>query len=206
MGEMPKALVFDYDGVLADTERLHWKAWAALFLPYGFQLTWEEYRRIGLGFADDQMFQSILKSAPHLPADELPRLNLERRQIVLEWSLVESPIPQETIRLLTKLKAHPIGLVTSSERVDVEPVLRASQIYDKFDAIVFGDDVPIHKPAPDPYLLIAKNLAVSNGIAFEDSDSGMKSARAAGFKAVRVERARELAQVVERSLRDQTAS
>ncbi len=205
MGEMPKALVFDYDGVLADTERLHWKAWAALFLPYGFQLTWEEYRRVGLGFADDQMFQSILKSAPHLPVDELPRLNLERRRMVLEWSLAESPIPQETIQLLTALKAHRIGLVTSSERVDVEPVLRASQIYDNFDAIVFGDDVPIHKPAPDPYLLIAKNLAVSTGIAFEDSESGLESARAAGFKAVIVERAKELAQVVAQTLHNQAA-
>ncbi len=205
MGEMLKALVFDYDGVLADTERLHWKAWAELFLPYGFQLTWEEYRRVGLGFADDQMFQSILKSAPHLPVDELPRLNLKRRRMVLEWSLAESPIPQETIQLLTALKAHRIGLVTSSERVDVEPVLRASQIYDKFDAIVFGNDVPIHKPAPDPYLLIAKNLAVSTGIAFEDSESGLESARAAGFKAVIVERAMELAQVVARTLRDQAA-
>lgn len=205
MGEMPITLVFDYDGVLADTERLHWKAWAALFLPYGFCLTWEEYRRIGLGFADDQMFRSIMKSAPHLPVDELPRLNLERRRMVLEWSLAESPIPQETILLLTKLKAFHIGLVTSSERVDVEPVLRASGIYEKFDALVFGEDVTVHKPAPDPYLLIAKKLGGCTGIAFEDSESGLESARAAGFKAVRVEHPKELAQVVGRSLRDQAA-
>ncbi len=78
-------------------------------------------------------------------------------------------------------------------------------IYDKFDAIVFGDDVPNHKPAPDPYLLIAKSLCVSTGIAFEDSDSGMKSARAAGFNAVRIEHPRELAQVVELSLHDHAA-
>ncbi len=177
---MPEALVFDYDGVIADTEPLHWRSWAALFRPYDVEFTWEEYGRIGRGVSDVQMFASLVKNAPRLPVEELMLLNLERRRMVLEWSLAESPIPQETIELLATLKEYRIGLVTSSDRVDVEPVLRASQIYEKFDAIVFGDDVPVHKPAPDPYLLIAKRLGISTGIAFEDSDSGMESARAAG--------------------------
>jgi HAD superfamily hydrolase (TIGR01509 family) len=202
---MPEALVFDYDGVLADTEPLHWKSWAALFRPYGVELTWEEYGRIGRGVSDIQMFASLLKNAPRLPVDELMLLNLERRRMVLEWSLAESPIPRQTIELLTTLKPYRIGLVTSSDRADVEPVLRASQIYDKFDAIVFGDDVPRHKPAPDPYLLIAKKLGVSTGIAFEDSDSGMKSAQAAGFKAVRIEHPNDLPQIVAQTLQDQAA-
>ena len=202
---MSEALVFDYDGVLADTEPLHWKSWAALFRPYGVELTWEEYGRIGRGVSDIQMFASLVKNAPRLPVDELMQLNLERRRMVLEWSLAESPIPQETVDLLATLRAYKIGLVTSSDRADVEPVLRASQIYDQFDAIVFGNDVPNHKPAPDPYLLIAKHLGVSTGIAFEDSDSGMKSALAAGFKAVRIEHPNRLAQIAAQSLRNQTA-
>jgi HAD superfamily hydrolase (TIGR01509 family) len=207
MGEMPIALVFDYDGVLADTERLHWKSWAALFLPYDLRLTWDEYCRIGRGFADDQMFRSIMKNAPDLDLnmEELARLNEERKREVRAWSLAESPIPQETIELLATLKAYRIGLVTSSERSYVEPVLRASAIYEKFDALVFGEDVPIHKPTPDPYLLIAKWLGASTGIAFEDSDSGLESARAAGFKAVRIEHPTDLAQVVAQSLRDHAA-
>jgi HAD superfamily hydrolase (TIGR01509 family) len=199
---MPKALVFDYDGVLADTERLHWKSWADLLLPYDVRLTWEEYCRFGLGVADEQMIGSILKRAPHLPADTLLLQNLERRQTVCKWSLAEIPIPQETIELLTTLNGYRIGLVTSSERAEVEPILRAAAIYEKFDAFVFGEDVAAHKPSPDPYLLIAKNLAVSTGIAFEDSESGLLSARAAGFEAVRIEQPKELAQVVVRLLRD----
>jgi len=201
LGNMPEALVFDYDGVLADTEPLHWKSWAALFRPYGVELTWEEYGRIGRGVSDVQMFASLVKNAPRLPVDELMLLNLERRRMVLEWSLAESPIPRETIEFLATLKADRIGLVTSSDRVDVEPVLCASGIYDKFDGLVFGDDVPVHKPAPDPYLLIAKKLGVSTGTAFEDSESGMESAQAAGFKAIRIEHPKDLAQVVARTLR-----
>jgi HAD superfamily hydrolase (TIGR01509 family) len=205
MGEMPKALVFDYDGVLADTERLHWESWAEMLLPYDFRLTWEDYCRLGRGVSDGQMPALILKSAPHLPVDELKQRNLERRRKVCRWSLAESPIPAETIRLLAALSGYRIGLVTSSERTDVEPVLRASAIYEKFDALVFGCDVPVHKPAPDPYLLMAKKLGVSAGIAFEDSESGLESARSAGFKAVRIEQPQELAQVVARTLRDQAA-
>ena len=179
---MPQALVFDYDGVLADTEPLHWKSWAALFRSFDVELTWEEYGRIGRGVSDIQMFASLVKNAPRLPVDELMLLNLERRRMVLEWSLAESPIPRETIELLAALEAYRIGLVTSSDRADVEPVLRASGIYDKFDAIVFGNDVAAHKPAPDPYLLIAKKLGVSTGTAFEDSNSGMKSALGRGVQ------------------------
>ena len=80
LGNMPQALVFDYDGVLADTEPLHWRSWAALFRPYGVELTWEEYCRIGRGVSDIQMFASLVKNAPRLPVDELMRLNLERTE------------------------------------------------------------------------------------------------------------------------------
>jgi len=202
---MPKALVFDYDGVLADTERLHWKSWAEMLLPYDLRLTWEDYRRLWQGVSDAQLLALILKSAPHLPVEEFKQQNLERRRKVCQWSLAESPIPAETIRLLASLSGYRIGLVTSSERADVEPVLRASGIYEKFDALVFGCDAPVNKPAPDPYLLMAKKLGVSTGIAFEDSESGLESAHAAGFKAVRIEQPQELAQVVARTLRDLAA-
>lgn len=79
--------------------------------------------------------------------------------------------------------------------------MRASAIYEKLDALAFGCDVAAHKPAPDPYPMIAKNLGVNTGIAFENSDSGLESTQAAGFKAVRIEQPRELAQVVARFLR-----
>ena len=62
--------------------------------------------------------------------------------------------------LLTTLGAYRPGLVTSSERSKVEPILRASAIYEKFDAMVFGEDVTAHQPAPDPYLLVAQKLGV----------------------------------------------
>ena len=186
MNETPAALVFDYDGVLADTEILHWKSWAALVGRYGVQFTWYDYCKFGLGVADDQICASFKKQAPILETVDLMRQNSDRKRMVREWSLTEPPISEETIQMLSGLNGYRIGLVTSSERSDVEPVLRVSGIFEKFDAMVFGDDVNAHKPAPDPYLLVARKLGVISGIAFEDSGPGIESAQAAGFNVVRV--------------------
>lgn len=204
MNETPAALVFDYDGVLADTEILHWKSWAALVGRYGVQFTWDDYCKFGLGVADDQICASFKKQAPILETLDLMRQNSDRKRMVREWSLAEPPISQETVQMLSRLNGYRIGLVTSSERSDVEPVLRVSGIYENFDAMVFGDDVTAHKPAPDPYLLVARKLGVISGIAFEDSGPGIESAQAAGFNVVRVDHPKELAGIVATILRGRT--
>ena len=116
MGEMREALVFDYDGVIADTEPLHWKSWAALLSPYGVQLGWDEYCRIGQGVSDAQIFEHFGSQMRLAGADELSRLNRERKQMVREWSLTESPIPRETVAMLRALGDYRVGLVTSSAR------------------------------------------------------------------------------------------
>jgi HAD superfamily hydrolase (TIGR01509 family) len=120
---------------------------------------------------------------------------------VLELSLKESPIAQETVEMLRSLDGYRLALVTNSDRTEVEPVLCAAQIQDRFDAMVFGGDAARPKPSPAPYLLIADRLGVKTGIAFEDSDPGLESARAAGFRAVKIERASDLSKIVELMLR-----
>jgi beta-phosphoglucomutase-like phosphatase (HAD superfamily) len=79
-----------------------------------------------------------------------------------------------------------LGLGDLGRRADVEPVLRGANIRDCFEACVFSCDVTRHKPGPDPYLAIAARMSVATGIAFEDSDAGIASAHAAGFRAIRV--------------------
>jgi HAD superfamily hydrolase (TIGR01509 family) len=200
MPEMRGTLVFDYDGVIADTEPLHWKSWAALLSRYDIPFGWEEYCKIGLGVDDARICEALGGKAPSVGAAELLRHNPERKRMVREWSLTDGPIPQETINLLRTLSDYRIGLVTSSERSEVEPILRAVQIYDIFDGMVFGEDAAELKPSPAPYLLIARKLGVKSGIAFEDSVPGVESARSAGFNAVRIQDPRALAQIVTRYL------
>lgn len=200
MVNVGEALVFDYDGVIANTEPLHWRSWAALLSRYGIQLGWEEYRTVGQGVNDAQIYEHFSKRMPLADAVEFSRQNGERKRMVLEWSLKESPIPQGIVALLKTLSAYRVGLVTSSEKAEVEPVLRASEVLDRFDAMVFGEEPAAPKPSPAPYRLIAERLGVKTGVAFEDSEPGLVSARAAGFKAVKIARPSELPEVVARSL------
>ena len=196
MTESRPALVFDYDGVIADTEPLHWKSWAVLLARYGIELTWEEYCRVGQGVSDAELFEYF--GARMLPRDreEFISQNCERKQMVLEWSIIRSPISAGTIQLLKSLTDYRVGLVTSSQREDVEPVLRAAGVYDRFDAMVFGGEPKEPKPSPAPYLLIAERLGVKTGVAFEDSEPGLASALAAGFKAIRITRPGDLEEAV----------
>jgi HAD superfamily hydrolase (TIGR01509 family) len=201
MAEPREALVFDYDGVIADTEPLHWKSWAALLARYGIELGWEEYCRVGQGVSDTELFEHFGTQMRPADAEEFFRQNRERKQMVREWSLAESPISLETVALLKALGEYRVGLVTSSEQPDVEPVLRAAQVYDLFDGMVFGGEPSAPKPSPAPYLLVAERLGVRAGIAFEDSEPGLESARAAGFNAIKIERPCDLPKIVARLLR-----
>ncbi len=201
MAELSEALVFDYDGVIADTEPLHWKSWAVLLSRYGIQLGWEEYCRIGQGVSDARIFEHFGAQMRPADADEFSHQNRERKQMVREWSLIESPIPQQSVALLRTLGGYRVGLVTSSEQDEVEPILRAADIYDKFDGMVFGGEPVAPKPSPAPYLLIAERLGVKTGTAFEDSEPGLASARAAGFRAVKIVQPGDLAKIVMLSLR-----
>ena len=119
-----------------------------------------------------------------------------RKLEVLKSSLVRSPISERTLEVLPRLEDWRLGLVTSAERDEVEPVLRSVNIQDCFEAAVFGGDVTRHKPAPDPYLAIAARMSISTGFVFEDSDAGMASAAAAGFHAIRVDAPENLPEIV----------
>jgi beta-phosphoglucomutase len=204
--QMLEALIFDFDGVLADTEVLHWKSWAQLLLPHGLRLSWEEYCVIGRGVSDLQFYEVIRQRIPSLDVAYLEQQDNDRKRKVCESALLELPIPQDTIQLLKSLEARRLGLVTSSERREVEPVLRAAGIRDLFEAAVFGADVVAHKPDPEPYLRIAQLLGIRTGVAFEDSEAGICSANAAGFKVVRIQQPRELAEAVARYLREEAVA
>jgi beta-phosphoglucomutase len=146
-----------------------------------------------------EIFIEMSPQAVGLP-DLAPYL-AARKLEVRESSLVQSPIPRSTLEMLRRLGNWRLGLATSAERGDVEPVLRSANIQGCFAAAVFRGDVTRHKPAPDPYLAIAACMSVATGLAFEDSDAGITSAVAAGFHAILVDDPENLPGVVSRSLK-----
>ncbi len=194
-------LIFDFDGVVADTESLHWRSWSLLFASHGISFTWDDYCRFGRGISDLHMLEILpqLASEPALRSVLRDRA-AERRQLVRSWCAQRSPVSPATVKMLKGLRAYRLGLVTSSDRDEVEPLLRAAGIHACFAALVYGDDTLRHKPDPAPYLLIRERIGFETGLAFEDSDAGLESATSAGLTAVRVDHPGNLPAVVGSSL------
>jgi beta-phosphoglucomutase len=191
------ALVFDYDGVLADTEPLHWRSWAELLASYNLSLTWGQYLEIGRGVQDRAFFESFRKlAAPQEVPESIWEKNRMRKMQVTEWCLDSLPIPRGTIAMLHSLRRRRLGLVTSGARFEVEPVLHAAGVFEYFSSRIYGEDATSSKPDPAPYRLAAASLGVQTGLAFEDSEAGIRSAQMAGFRAVRVDDPRTLSDLV----------
>ena len=201
MKSISEALVFDFDGVIADTEPLYWRAWCEFLKPYDVAFAWDDYCRMGRGIRDEKMLDSLSELIPDPEVRAQIALQLpQRREMVRKWKFDQPPIADATIQLLRSLEGRNLGLVTSSDRADIEPLLRAAGIADCFDACVFGEEITSHKPDPAPYLLIREKLGISRGVAFEDSEAGLLSAAGAGFKTVRVASPDELPGLVRRLL------
>lgn len=187
MDSSPEALVFDFDGVIANTEPLYWRAWCELLKPYNVPFEWSDYCRIGRGIRDEKMLDSLAELVPDPDLmNHLRRRLLEHKEMVRRWEIHEPPIADATIELLKSLRGQALGLVTSSDRSEIDVLLRSAGIADCFRACVFGGEVKNHKPDPAPYLLMRQKLGISGGIVFEDSEAGLLSASSAGFRTIRV--------------------
>src|ERR1035438_1785128 len=93
------SLIFDFDGVIADTEPLHWRSWAASLAPLGINLTWDQYCEFGRGVRDARMLETLRKLVQDpsmLP--ELDKRNALRKRIMRELCISSPPIHEATMR------------------------------------------------------------------------------------------------------------
>jgi beta-phosphoglucomutase len=182
-----EAILFDFDGVLADSEPVHFECWQEILRTYDLRLDWKTYLEHGIG-KSDRLLLSMLCNQSDPPMD-LERLVAEyprKKEMFRTRMLARPAISGEVIELLRQLRDYQLAVVTSSGQTEVEPILIQAGIRDRFHATVFGGDVKRHKPAPDPYLLAVEKLGVRNALVVEDSDAGETSARAAGLEVLRI--------------------
>ena len=191
----PDSLLFDFDGVLADTERAHHLAWNAVLEPSGIQFTWDQYVKECIGIADAMVAERLgLPGAAEV---------CERKRARFRQELEERPpfLPV-TVELLRELATrYRMAVVSSSFHSEVRPPLERAGLLPLFETVVCGDDAQRLKPAPDPYLRAAELLHSTRPLVVEDSDAGVASAKAAGFEFVRIASAAELARAVRNALR-----
>lgn len=189
------AILFDFDGVLVDSEPVHHAVWQEVLAPYSISLDWDDYQRRCIGVSDKEMILELCAIAgrPH-EFDRLWNEYPRKRALLRERMLAAPPVFEESLALVRELAAHrPLAVVTSSARNEVEPVLERVGIRPCFVTCVFGEDVSRLKPDPEPYTLAAARLGVRRPLVIEDSGAGCASARAAGFEFVRVSAAHAVA-------------
>lgn len=196
------AILFDFDGVLLDSEPIHFACWRDVLAPFGISMDWESDRDQCVGVADYQMLEYLGgRAVPPIPAERLWRQYARKNALFVERVGADPPVPADTRRLLAELDhTHKLAVVSSSARAEVEPLLKAAGLRGHFRALVCGDDVSRHKPDPEPYRLAAKLLGVETALVVEDSEPGAASGHAAGFSVVRVDSASDMARQVRRRL------
>jgi beta-phosphoglucomutase len=176
------SILFDFDGVLADSEGVHFACWTEILKPLGIPLSWEIYCEQCIGITDRDMIEVLCrqKDPPH-DFNDLYSQYPRKKAIFRAKAIAEPPIPQSTRDFLRTLSPLKLAVVTSSGRAEVEPVLGSAGIREYFEVLVTGDDVSHRKPHPEPYLLAASLLGASRPLVVEDSEPGVRSGRAAGF-------------------------
>lgn len=190
------AILFDFDGVLADTEPLHWSCWAQVLKPLGVILAWDYYRARCIGIDDRDMLKMMAACAdPPRNWEDLWAQYPRKKELFRARTLTAPPFDPGLDGLLRRLHAaYKLAVVSSSSRTEIEPLLTAGGLRVHFDALVCAEDLPREKlkPAPDPYLLAASRTAAQNPLVVEDSAAGIASGRAAGFEVLGLSRAADL--------------
>lgn len=183
-----RAVIFDMDGVLVDSEPAYFEAVNEVLLPTGKQIDWEQYQQ-QLGTSITTTWQGVVKML-RLEAD--PEAFKEQyNRVLLEALARPRPLLPGVKALIAGLRQRgaAIGLATSSRQAWVEAVLSAVGLpLDTFDAVVWRQMAERSKPAPDLYLKAAELVGVSPElcVAIEDTPSGIAAAKAAGMYAVQV--------------------
>jgi HAD superfamily hydrolase (TIGR01509 family) len=178
-----RGVIFDLDGVIADTERLQWQAYGRVLGEYGVDVGLEEYRRhwIAGGFGPEYACRTY---ALPIGPDELRARKAPVYAALLREGVAPCPGALEALRRLRP--THRLGLATNSARAEVSFILERLGVTALLHATIAREDYPRPKPAPDAYLAAAAALGLAPGecAVVEDTERGLRSALAAGTRAV----------------------
>jgi beta-phosphoglucomutase-like phosphatase (HAD superfamily) len=206
-----RAIVFDFDGVIANSEPLHFRAFRDVLADRGVALTEADYYTRYLGFDDLGAFRAIgrdqgrawaVADLRSLTDDKAVRMEaLERDASVLFPGAVEA--------IQRTAAAVPIAIASGALGAEIRRVLDGANLTRHFAAIVAAEDTAAGKPAPDPYqravallstAMDMDGLAPGDCVAIEDSRWGIASARAAGLRAVGVTTSYDAGELAEADL------
>jgi beta-phosphoglucomutase len=191
MRDAPRAVIFDFDGVLVDSEPLHEWAIRASVAPLGWEFSTEAFYASIVGRGDENAYRKIAEWNGAGLGEARLRGLLKDKWALMDRGIAEGrftvqPGAREAVEAARAV--GPVGVCSGSVRPTVVAMLRAAGLYELLETVVCLDDVGVMKPAPDGYLRAAANLGVEPGacLAVEDTPTGVRAARNAGMRVVAV--------------------
>mgnify|MGYP000936416411 CR=1 FL=1 len=183
---MLEAVIFDMDGVIVDSEPWHLEVNLKLFEELGFELSLEEYKQF-IGKSNIDMW-SLLKNKYSLKQSMQELLKIQGEKNIQYLQQQKDGLIEGILTLLRTLKEKgiPTGLASSSSLEYIEAVLDKYKIREYFQVVVTGESMEKGKPAPDIFLYTAKLLEAKseNCVVIEDSENGVKAAKAGGMRCI----------------------
>jgi HAD superfamily hydrolase (TIGR01509 family) len=178
-----RAVIFDMDGVLINSEPLHFRATQEILTAYGVVMTEADYFDRYIAYSDRELMELLL-SEPGLRSAAAEAKG--RRYLELVGS--GAPAFPDGLCLLGRIEGWRVGLATGSTRHEAELALGSLGIRDRFQAIVTREDCVNGKPHPEPFLRAAEALGLPphRCVVIEDSPGGIQAAKAAGMRCVAV--------------------
>jgi beta-phosphoglucomutase len=197
MTNWPAAVLFDFDGILVNSEPLHFQAFREVLAAEHIDLTEEEYFRELIGFDDRGAFRHVYESRQReLPAKTFLALMAGKgrimRQIIHRGQFSALPGVEEFVRALWRTR--PLAICSGALREEIEGMLQGISLRDCFSVIVGAEDVSVGKPDPQGYLLttqllaekIGKPLAPADCLIIEDAPTVIASVKKVGFPVLAV--------------------
>jgi beta-phosphoglucomutase len=182
-----KAVLFDFDGVIADTLTYHVQAWQQVFADYGVEILAED-----VFLLEGQLAEEIgrqLAQQKGLSLDAIILKEMVQRKRAIYNQITQATVYPASRKLIEYLKANSIkiALVTGAIRQNIEPVT-GKEFLTNFDAIITGNDVANTKPHPEPYLTAAQKLNVQphECLVIENAPLGIRAAKLAEMFCVAV--------------------
>lgn len=178
---MWKALLWDHDGVLVDTEKFYFQANRELLAEVGVELSEADYRRYLLIAGTGAWHLAVERGCSAAEIADLKRRRDERyRELLLSENVAIAGVAE----LLAELHSHiRMAIVTSSRRGDFDAIHSRTELTRHFELILAREDYRLAKPNPEPYLkaVACLQLSASECLVIEDSERGLSAAKAAGL-------------------------
>lgn len=193
---MLSAVIFDFDGIIVDTEPLHYRAFQQVLEPLGLGYSWDDYVAVYMGFDDRDAFREAFRVVGRsLDAGMLERLIEAKAAAFQTLSGAVDPYPGVVELIRTLSDSLPVALCSGALRCDILPILQGLGLDRAFTVLVTADEVAASKPDPASYSLAVERLAATypeRGIspatclAIEDTPAGIASATGAGIPVLAV--------------------